>query len=95
MPALRLTGDDAKSLAVAIAGVLQQYDLTLGPKALAWLTLASAGGAIYGPRAIAIVASRKLAATQRRQEQPAAAAASAAAAGAPAMDFSADIKVTH
>ncbi len=47
----------------------KQYDLTLSPKAAAWLAFVATAGSVYGPRAIS-VALRAKAARAARAKQP-------------------------
>jgi hypothetical protein len=54
-PELQLSEDEGKKLGAAIARVNAEYgNIILPPKTAAWINLMMVGGAIYGPRAIAI-----------------------------------------
>jgi len=56
---IALDDKDAKLLAESIGNVTQHYHATVDPKTLAWLGLAGVIGAIYVPRVMALMATRK------------------------------------
>lgn len=58
--ALAITLDEAKMLAVAVIDVGRQYAVNIDPRALAWVNLAGAGIAVYGPKAFTLLMQRKL-----------------------------------
>lgn len=89
LPALALSDAEARKLADAVLELIALYDIQLSARMVAWLQLAGVGAAVYGPRAVAIVASRGARAGRGDRASPA--PTSAAEAGAPKMDFSADV----
>lgn len=60
-PELALDEAEAKSLADAIRGVSEHYDLVVDPKTAAWGNLGLAVAAVYGPRLFAMAATRRAA----------------------------------
>lgn len=86
LPALALSDEEARKLARAVAELAAQYEIAVSARLMAWLQLLGVSAAIYGPRAVAIMAAKSM---TRAAPSPAA-SSSAAAAGAPRMDFSAD-----
>lgn len=71
-PELALDEREAKQLADAIAGVTDQYVMTLDPKKAAWVDLARVCGVVYGPRGVAIWMRKKAEAkaNPQRAQQP-------------------------
>jgi hypothetical protein len=57
-PELVLEEDEAKSLAMASANVLEQFDITPDPRVTAVLGLVTTCGMIYGPR-VYLIRERK------------------------------------
>jgi hypothetical protein len=55
-PVWALTDDEADLLADSILGVLEQYDIKIGARALAWGNLVAALAAVYGTRVLMIQA---------------------------------------
>lgn len=70
-PELQLSEDEGKKLGAAIARVNSEYgNIILPPKTAAWINLMMVGGAIYGPRAIAIKNNAKKKREAASQPQP-------------------------
>jgi len=88
-PALNLSPGESVKLAEAINDVLAQYSIALSPRVMAWLKLGAVGVVVYGPRAAAIVVTRKAPERQPQTAEQRAHTGAAAVPGAPAMDFSA------
>lgn len=59
-PELMLDASEAQSLAIAIGAVQAHYPVNIDPKAIAWTNLIMVAGAIYGTRAVAIYARKKM-----------------------------------
>ena len=58
-PELELEEDEAKSLAMASANVMEQFNITPDPKVTAVLGLVTTCGMIYGPRVYSIRERKK------------------------------------
>lgn len=67
-PELVLDEKEAKAMADAIAEVARYYPMTIDPKTLAWINLASCSAMIYGPRIYLISARKKEEAKERENE---------------------------
>lgn len=65
-PELVLDKDEASAITAAIAGVAEQYPMTIDPKALAWANLVMAATMVYGPR-VYLIRERKN--KERRAEE--------------------------
>lgn len=65
IPELELEEKEAKEIAKAIAGVSEQYMLTIDPKKAAWIDLARVVGVVYGPRGVSYWLRKKAEASQR------------------------------
>lgn len=71
-PELQLSEDEGKKLGAAVARVNAEYgNIILPPKTAAWINLAMVGGAIYGPRVIAMKNNAKKKKAGETQPQPA------------------------
>lgn len=68
-PELALESDDAKAMSVAIAEVAKHYPMTIDPKTMAWINLASCAGMIYGPRIYLMNARKKEEAKAKKTRQ--------------------------
>lgn len=69
VPELELDEREAKDIANAIAGVSEQYMLTIDPKKAAWIDLARVVGVVYGPRGVSYYMRKKAEAAARPQPQ--------------------------
>ena len=58
-PCLEIGKDESEKLAVAIKGVLNEYDLKPSPKAMAWSQLLAVSVAVYSPRIALLVLQAK------------------------------------
>lgn len=57
-PELALEKDEAQAMATAIAEVSRHYPMTIDPKTMAWINLASCASMVYGPR-LYMISTRK------------------------------------
>jgi hypothetical protein len=66
---IALDDGEAESLATAVKGVLDLYDVPeIAPAAIAWINLAQTCGVIYGTR---IIAARRSRPPRQQQQRPA------------------------
>lgn len=65
---IRLTPDESKQLAAALAEVNSHYNVVMDPKVIAWVGLTTTAASIYGPR-IAAYKIRTSMEAKRRKEQ--------------------------
>lgn len=64
---LALEKDESKMLADAIGEVAKHYPMTIDPKTLAWVNLATCAGMIYGPR---VFLYNKRVSNERKKQAP-------------------------
>ncbi|MHB8553774.1 MAG: hypothetical protein ACYDAO_09365 [Thermoplasmataceae archaeon] len=69
-PILEVTKDESEKLAVAVKGVLAEYDLRPSSKMLAWTNLAAISVAVYSPRIVVLIAQSKLAKEAKKTSIP-------------------------
>lgn len=65
---IRLSPDESKQLAAALAEVNSHYNVVMDPKVIAWVGLTTTAASIYGPR-IAAYKIRTTMENKRRKEQ--------------------------
>lgn len=65
---IRLSPEESKQLAAALAEVNSHYNVVMDPKVIAWVGLTTTAASIYGPR-IAAYKIRSTMETKRRKEQ--------------------------
>lgn len=71
LPELELTEREALALTQSSVELAKQYDLTLSPKAAAWLAFLATAGSVYGPRAISVARRTKAAKAARAEKSEA------------------------
>lgn len=70
LPELELTERESLALTQSAVELAKQYDLTLSPKAAAWLAFVATAGSVYGPRAISVARRAKAAKAAARAKPP-------------------------
>lgn len=90
-PELAIDGEEAKLIAGATAEVARHYNIAPDEKTQAWINLAMALGAVYGPRAFVMLNKPKRSAATAAAAPFGAAAAAAAAAQEGATEATAEV----
>jgi hypothetical protein len=60
-PAMAITDDEAKRLALALKNLAQFYSITPNPQVMAWIQLLTVAASIYGPKLMILAAQQRAA----------------------------------
>lgn len=67
-PIYEVTEAESKSLARAVIGVIEQYEMVFDPRVVAWVQLFGVAAAVYGPRVVISRAKKNAAKKQNPTE---------------------------